>query len=268
MGKGLLQKMGWAVDPDAPQEAPQQPVANPNTSGFPKTKKETPLQDFKPTAPVAPKTEIPTSFDDDDNAFGHAYDDKDESAPAAPSTPVQKSVKSKTNPHVDDTINMYDKGFAQMNKDGIDFYEFYVNITTTGNIDNPALYQMAFNMHQTMNPAFTKESVLADAESYMTKIEEAYSSMKSKGNEKKNSLLGEKTTERSALEGEIDSLESKIRELTAQLNVKKLELGTIDTKYANALEDVSLKLEAHDIAKDNLIGNIQKVVRNINQTIK
>lgn len=257
--KSIFQKLGLAVDPDASSGATQT-TKKTETSGFPKTgfPEETPSQNSSPSTP---------SFDD---VFNDEKKSNDFETPDAPVTPVQSIAKTKSlnNPHIEGVIQIYDNGFAQMNKAGIDFYEFYLNITTTGNIDKTELYQMAFNMHQTMNPEFTKESVLSDANNYLEKIEEAYNNMKSKGEEKKNNLLGEKEQEQLALNGEVSSLENQIKNLKTQLENKRSELNAIDGKYETTLEDVNLKLEAHDIAKDNLVGSIKKVITNINKTIK
>lgn len=261
MAKNLFQKIGWQVDLNEGSETPKVENTKPTSNGFPKTVKEDSFKESK-SFPVTPPTKEHLSFEDD-----YSFEENKITESTSSATPIQKTENNRINPHLQSTIELYDKGFSEMNKDGIDFYEFFLNITTSGNIDKPELYPMVFNMHKSLDVNFTKESVLANAEYYSSKIIEAHTNMKNNGMQKLNTLESDKKQEKSSLEGEIQSLEGKIRELTAELNIKKSELGTIDLKYTSSLQEVNLKLDAHDIAKGNLIDNIQKVVNNINQTI-
>lgn len=253
----LFQKLGLVVDESSPPTEKNEMI---ESTGFPKKFQNT-IPSFESFS-EKPSPTINKSNIDFENAFKSSETQK------TPEFKTSTPKNSKINPHIPEIEKLYESGFAQMNKEGIDFYEFYLNLTSTGNIDKLELYQMAFNMHQTMNPNFTKESALNDAKSYIQNIEQAFSNMNGKGNEKKESLIRDKKEEQSTLKSEISSIELQINHLRIELENKTKQLNDIDGKYASVLDDVELKLEAHVIVKDNLLEKINKVVQNIQQTIK
>lgn len=222
-----------------------------------------------------PKEEVkqptfPKSNVDEDNPFAvNSTSSSDEQTIEIPVTPTAVLITptDNHNPQLADIIRAYEKGFDDMNREGVDFYEFYKSIIIDDHIDNLTLYPMAFNMMRGLNPNFTKQSAIADAKYYLDNLEAAYVKLKSKGEASKATLLSQKTAEKSSLSGEVDSLEQQMKQIKLQLDGKKQELAQIDGKYTSALNDVELKLEANDTAKNALVGSITKVVNNITKTI-
>lgn len=201
-------------------------------------------------------------MDDDDEMFG-------KSTPSSNVTPKNIDVNHVTNsnnPYLDEIIALYENGFNKLNKEGVDFYEFYQSIKA-GGLDNVSTYPMAFNMCKAMNPSLTKESIVSDGEYYVESIEKAYDQYKASGESKLNQTNQEKDSEEASLKEEVNSIEAQIRELTNTLNIKKGELDSIGGKYKSKLESISLKLDANKIAKTKLISEINKVITNINNNI-
>jgi hypothetical protein len=170
------------------------------------------------------------------------------------------------NPHLASVIEVYDNGFEKMNKEGVDFYEFYKSIII-GDVNNLQLYPMAFNMLKNLNPNFTKESAEKDSDFYLSNIQSAYESLKSSGENKKDSLIQEKENEKKSLTKNISNIKNQLEKLKNDLNQSEMELNAIDLKYETPINDVTLKLEANEIAKNKLTTNIKKVVDNLKTTI-
>lgn len=223
---------------------------------FPKSSEE------KETAFPTPKRT--TNFTDDESDMF--------SAKAKPS-PETVEVTSKDdsnpymkNPYMEEITKFYEDGFNKLNKEGVDFYEFYQSIKV-GGVDNTAAYPMAFNMCRGMNPELSKESMISDGEDYITSIEGAYNQYKSSGESKLSQTNDEKSSEEASLRTEVGELEEQVRQLTATLNSKKRDLSSIGDKYKDKIEGISLKLEANKVAKSNIINNITKVITNIKNNL-
>lgn len=177
-----------------------------------------------------------------------------------------KPIFNGTNPFIDEINKLYEDGFNKLNKEGVDFYEFYQSIKV-GGIDNVAAYPMAFNMCKGMNPNFTKESAIADGEDYIASIEDAYNKYSSSGENKLNEISLEKEEEESSLKTEVSELQDEIDRLSSLLKSKKGELNSIEGKYKDKINSITLKLDANKIVKSNFITNINKVITNIKNNL-
>lgn len=186
-----------------------------------------------------------------------------ESTIKASDTP--KNTLSSNNIYLDETKELYNSGLAKLNKDGVDFYEFYQSVKV--NIDNTQAYQMAFNMCKAMNPNLTKESMVGDSSFYLTSLNDAYQHYKKLGEDKLNESESNKSAEEASLKGEVDDLEKRIAELTKTLKVKQGELNSIGSKYQDVMETIKLKLNANKLSMESLVGEINKVVSNIKNNL-
>lgn len=247
---------------DAEKKEEKVTPASTEKTEFPKTTTTSFPKEERKTAPIKK-----FQFNEGENPFA-VFDSTSREEVEPTPTETFLTPADNHNPHLADVIKGYEKGFDGMNREGVDFYEFYKSIIIDDHIDNLSLYPMAFNMMKGLNPSFTKESAIEDSKYYLENLKAAHIKLKNKGEANKNTLLDEKSSEKSELSGEVDSLESQIFNLKSQLEDKKRQLTQIDGKYNTALNDVTLKLEANDVAKNALVSSINKVVANITKTIK
>ncbi len=244
-------------DSAKPESKKPQVSDNEDNLSFPKSKEEKIT-----TSPSKSKS----NFEDDGDIFSMKPKASATEQPIVEETEPVPTSKNGTNPYMDEITSLYEDGFTKLNKEGVDFYEFYQSVKV-GGIDNVAAYPMAFNMCKGMNPEFTKETAISDGEDYITSIDSAYQQYKTSGENKLNQAKTEKSDEEATLQSEVDELEGQIRQLTATLNTKKRELGSIGDKYKDKLEAISLKLEANKVVKTNLTNSITKVITNIKNNL-
>jgi hypothetical protein len=186
----------------------------------------------------------------------------------APSTfPTGAESTPTNNRFLKDIMDVYDKGFEKLNKPGYDFFEFFKSVYKTG-VDNPQVYQMAFEMAQGMDNSITKALLLSQSDYYITEIEKVYASFTANGKQKIQDITEEKNAETKKLTGDIDSLKKQLEIIKAQLSEKEKSLAEIDGSYAPSINDISEKLSANDIAKETLITNLTKVKNNIQNHLK
>lgn len=163
-------------------------------------------------------------------------------------------------------MDLYEKGFDELNQVGYDFYEFYKAIIGAG-VDNPAMYTMALNMAKAMDSNVSKENLLKQSEFYLTEITNVYKQYVSQGKQKEGSLKTQKAGEEQSLQTELATVQQQLQNLQQQENSIKIKIGAIDQKYATQLHDISCKLEANDTAKREIFESINKVKRGINANL-
>lgn len=184
----------------------------------------------------------------------------------APSTEVGVPNNLSCEPHIDAVMDLYEKGFDELNQVGYDFYEFYKAIIGAG-VDNPAMYTMALNMAKAMDSNVSKENLLKQSEFYLTEITNVYKQYVSQGKQKEGSLKTQKAGEEQSLQTELATVQQQLQNLQQQENSIKIKIGAIDQKYATQLHDISCKLEANDTAKREIFESINKVKRGINANL-
>lgn len=156
---------------------------------------------------------------------------------------------SSENPFLDILRQTFLHKFEELNKDGVDFFEFYKSIVDDGNINQLPLYPMAFKMLASLNKSgnpLTKESILNDGDFYLKSLEKVF-----------EDTNVEATQRKTQLQDKIDELENKIKLIKDEMEGNRKKLNEID-----------LKLSAGKIAKNELIANIKLVMSNIINTIK
>lgn len=170
-------------------------------------------------------------------------------------------------PHIESVMELYEKGFDNLNLEGYDFYEYFKAVLS-GGVDNPPVYEMAFNIGKGFDPTVTKEKLLTHADYYIQEIEKVYQNYVEKGNQRSNAITNEKNSENEKLKSEVSIIEGQIESLKQQLEQKNMALRMIDSKFAPELKDIECKLLANSTAKNKLMDSINKVVNGIKTNIK
>lgn len=169
-------------------------------------------------------------------------------------------------PHLDKIMTMYETGFNSLNQAGYDFFEYFKSVLE-GGVNNPQVYTMAFTMGKAMEPKLTKELLLSQSEFYITEITKVHNSYVDAGNVKRQEAITAKANEENLLRIELVDIESEIKRLNELKGTKEAELSKIDNKYQPQITEIECKLMANDMAKDNIVNSINKVVGGINNNI-
>lgn len=172
-------------------------------------------------------------------------------------TPVQ-------NPFIEEIVEVYEKGFDSLNQENFDFYELFKSVMAVG-VTNPQSYQMAFTMGKTIRPELTKEFLLEKARYYQSEIEKVYQKYSATGTQRKSDLDTTITREKVNLAKSISDLEAQIAALQKELNEKRHAHSLIDSQNLAQYNEIHLKLEANEFAKNRILDSINQVVSGINQ---
>lgn len=185
----------------------------------------------------------------------------------SPNPVIKQKTFSDSNPHLDKILDVYDKGFTSLNQSGYDFFEFFKAVCTAG-IENPQVYQMALDMGMAMDQNVSKESLIKQADYYITELNKVHSTFSTDGQNKINDLSQKKNTESTTLSSAITSLKIQLSTIEDQIRTKENALSEIDNKYQPEIDEITLKIEANDTVKNTFIGNINKVKMNIINILK
>lgn len=176
----------------------------------------------------------------------------------------QSPMDASGNPFIDEIWDVYQKGFESLNSPEFDFFELYKSVMVVG-VTNQQSYQMAFTMGKALNPNLSKEFLIDKAKFYTDEIEKVYSKYDATGNAKRNALNDSVARERESLTQSIKDLESKITQLQYDLKKKQDEFNQIDANNKEKFNELQLKLEANNIARQKILTSINQVVTGINQ---
>ncbi len=165
-------------------------------------------------------------------------------------------------------LEVYEKGFESLNQPGFDFFEFYKSIVSGGDINNPQLYAMAFQMASAMDSSITKDKLIQQSDFYLTELKKVYDDYVSKGSGKKNDILNQKDSENKSLVGELELMEQQLEALKTQIDDRKRKLSAIDSKYSPMLTEVQNKIAANDTAIQKIVGSIEHVKQGIINNVK
>jgi len=192
------------------------------------------------------------------------------SFPTTPTpTPVISNItqSNTSQEHLNNALDVYDKGFDSLNQQGYDFYEFYQSVMNAGP-DNPQIYQMAFMMGTGMDKTVTKEKLVDQSGYYINEINKVYDNYVVKGNNKKQETLNQKTNENQSLVGELDLMRQQMDALQTQIQDREMKLKAIEGKYGPILNEIDSKLAANDIAKNKIVQSIEQVKNGIISNVK
>lgn len=184
-----------------------------------------------------------------------------------PSPTTPSYTPSVSQEHLNNALDVYQKGFDSLNQPGYDFYEFFQAVMNAG-VDNPQIYQMAFMMGTGMDKTITKDKLVEQSNFYITEINKVYNEYVNKGNAKKQETIDQKTNENQSLVGELDLMRQQMEALKTQIADREMKLQAIDGKYGPKLQEIEGKLAANDMAKNKIIQSIEQVKNGIVINIK
>lgn len=187
--------------------------------------------------------------------------------PTPTPSPIPSYTPSVSQEHLNNALEVYEKGFDSLNQPGYDFYEFYQAVMNAG-VDNPQIYQMAFMMGTGMDKTITKDKLIEQSNFYVTEITKVYNEYVAKGNAKKQETIDLKTNENQSLVGELDLMRQQMEALKTQIADREHKLQAIDGKYGPKLQEIEGKLAANDMAKNKVIQSIEQVKNGIVINIK
>lgn len=127
---------------------------------------------------------------------------------------------------------------------------------------------MALEMGKAMDPNVTKESLMAQADYYVTEINKVYAGFDSDGKNKLSDISTKKTTETKSLTTDIESLQQELQSIQLQLSQKQSALSQIDQRYQPEIEEIGQKLMANEMVKDKFVSTINLVKMNISNNLK
>ena len=183
--------------------------------------------------------------------------------PESPNT-FQPTESATNNPFLNEIFAVYEKGFESLNQTGFDFYEMYKSVISVG-ATNPQSYQMAFTMGKTINPQLSKSFLLEKSKYYTDEIEKVYAKYDATGTSRKRDLESAISSEKSNLTKTISDIETRIAQLQNDLQNAKSDLEKVDFKNKEQFSEITLKIEANDLAKKKILESINTVVTGINQ---
>lgn len=176
----------------------------------------------------------------------------------------QPTDSATNNPFLNEIFGVYEKGFESLNQEGFDFYEMYKSVISVG-ATNPQSYQMAFTMGKTINPQLSKSFLLEKSKYYIDEIEKVYANYDATGTSRKRDLESSISTEKRNLTKTISDIETKIAKLHNDLQNAKSDLEKVDFKNKEQFSEISLKIEANNLAKKKILDSINTIVTGINQ---
>lgn len=206
-------------------------------------------------------------------------DEEEKKEKENPSFPIKNSTTSSgtpssDNPYLVEIIEVYEKGFESMNMPGYDFYDFYITVKAAGS-HTETVYKMAFQMGKTMDANVTPQKLAADAEYYLSKINEVHQRFSDQGRQKMEALSSQLQSEAASLSAEASQIESEINKLKQQIQVldKKLAstkeaLSKVDGKYKPQHEVIHQKLKANDHAKEISVQKINSIKEGLEKFLK
>ena len=206
----------------------------------------------KPTQqPFIPETKPQATF-----GFGFGFGQNQ------PSSNVQVNSE-----HLSKAVEIYQQGFESLNQSGYDFYEFYKAVMQAG-VDNPQMYVMAFTMSSAMDKTISKNSLLQQADFYLSEIKKQHNDFVVKGSNRKQELVSQRDNENKALLDELELMKQQMEMLKSQIQDRQNKLNAIGSKYEPQIQEVDSKLVANDTAKSQLIGSIEQVKNGILNNLK
>lgn len=179
---------------------------------------------------------------------------------------VNPNIPSECAPHMDAIMDLYEKGFTNLNQPGVDFFEFFQAVMD-GGASNAGAYKMAFKMLSTMEKGLTKDSLVSQSNFYVNELTKVHTDYNNDGLKKKNELLSTKTIEEQSLKTDVTMLKEQFESIKNQIASKEMQLSQIDSKYQPKLNEIDCKLMANDSAKNRILSSINTVVTGINQNL-
>lgn len=182
--------------------------------------------------------------------------------PQAAATP--KSTFNSNSVANADLLEVYEKGFAGLNKEGYDFFEMYQAIMTVGN-HNADTYKMALAMGKAIKPDLSSDFLVQKGQEYIREIEKVHQGYAQTGAQKHAQIAKQMQTEKANLELSVVNLEQQLAKIQSNLQEQKKQLANVNDSFAPAMAEIEAKILANDSAKDKLLQSINQVLTGIKQ---
>ena len=186
---------------------------------------------------------------------------------SAPSPPLSQTFMPATSndKEVLEVLSIYEKGLESINMPGYDFFEYYMAVNAVGSPTEP-VYKMAFQMAKTMDHTISAQKLLADAEFYISKINEVHNQYVSQGQAKLTELGNQQQAEKQRLADEVNNAASEMERLKSQLSVlenqlqqKRTAQAQVEQLYKPQETAIRSKLQANDNAHNISIQRLNTV---------
>jgi hypothetical protein len=188
--------------------------------------------------------------------------------------PISNPKASSSNPYLEEISEVYEKGLESINMPGYDFYDFHLAIKAAGT-QNEAVYKMAFQMGKTLDANITSQKLAADADYYISKLNDVFQNYADKGKQKLNSISAELKAEKDSLtaevnhiDGEITRLKQQILSMEQKLAETRGNLSKVEAKYKPQQDIINLKLQANDQAMQMSVKRLTSIKEGISKYIK
>jgi len=209
---------------------------------------------------------------------------RDDQTPERPNQPGEPPVKkefvihSSSNnqdvPLVEDFVQRLQNLINQNNQAGFDFLEFTESLFEEKQNPTPEVFKTVFRIAQKIDKTLTPARLLESSMFYKDLVQRTAESEINKGVTKKNSLQGDKDTERTNLDNSLKGTRAKIHQLSKQiqeLQNQEVELGNhlsaIDQKYEGQFADIERKISAIRDAKERVLVSIVDIEAGIKSNI-
>jgi hypothetical protein len=177
-------------------------------------------------------------------------------------------------PLVEDFVQRLQNLINQNNQPGFDFLEFTESLFEEKQNPTPEVFKTVFRIAQKIDKSLTPARLLESSMFYKDLVQRTADTEISKGVTKKQSLQGEKETERTNLDNNLKSTRDKIQQLSRQIQELQnqdvslsSQLSAIDLKYEGQFADIDKKISAIRDAKEKVIVSIVDIEAGIKSSI-
>jgi chromosome segregation ATPase len=175
---------------------------------------------------------------------------------------------------VEDFVQRLQNLINQNNQAGFDFLEFTESLFEEKQNPTPEVYKTVFRIAQKIDKSLTPSRLLDSSMFYKDLVQRTADSEINKGVSKKQSLQGEKDTERTNLDNNLKNTREKIQQLNKQIQelqnqdmTLSNQLSAIDQKYESQFADIERKISAIRNAKDQVLVSIVDIEAGIKSNI-
>jgi hypothetical protein len=177
-------------------------------------------------------------------------------------------------PLVEDFVQRLQNLINQNNQAGFDFLEFTESLFEEKQNPTPEVYKTVFRIAQKIDKSLTPSRLLESSMFYKDLVQRTAETEINKGIAKKQSLQGEKDTERTNLDNNLKNTRVKIQQLNKQIQelqnqdvTLSNQLSAIDQKYESQFADIERKISAIRNAKEQVLVSIVDIEAGIKSNI-
>lgn len=175
---------------------------------------------------------------------------------------------------LEDFVQRLQNLINQNNQPGFDFLEFTESLFEEKQNPTPEVYKTVFRIAQKIDKSLTSARLLESSRYYKDLVQRTAETEINKGVTKKQSLQGEKDSERTNLDNSLKSTREKIQQLNKQIQelqkqdvTLSSQLSAIDQKYDGQFADIEMKINAIRDAKEKVLVSIVDIEAGIKSNI-